>query len=187
MTRSHLNARIRPIRLVVFDVDGVLTDGAVRLTSRGQEIKSFHVHDGSGMKYLQRAGVGIALLSGRRSAAVDHRARELGIRYVLQGYKSKIKGLDRLVARARVPARVMCFVGDDLPDVPVMRRVGLAVAVANARPEVRRIAHWTTRREGGHGAAREVAEKILKTQGHWGRIVARYGLPFQGRLSKEPL
>ena len=176
MKRSSLNARIRRIRLVVLDVDGVLTDGSIRLTDSGREIKVFHAHDGTGIKYLERAGIRTAVLSGRTSEAVNHRARELGIRYVLQGYKRKLDGWKILLRRCRVRPEEVCCVGDDLPDIPVMAHAGLAVAVANARPEVRAVAHWVTTVSGGHGAVREVAEKILNAQGKWGAIIARYDL-----------
>ena len=169
-------ARIRRVKLVVFDVDGVLTDGAILVMPDGREIKSFNVLDGVGIKYLERAGIVTAILSGRTAKAVNHRARELGIRHVLQGYKRKLDGLARLARRARIPPERMCFVGDDLPDIPVMRKVALAVAVAGARPEVIRAAHWVTRAGGGAGAAREIAEKILKAQGKWRGVTARYGL-----------
>jgi len=175
-----LSTRIRRIRLVAFDVDGVLTDGTFGLTGGGGEIKFFHVHDGSAIKYLHRAGIRTALLSGRRARAVEHRAKELGIPFVLLGFKFKVEGLEKLIHRAQLPAGQICFVGDDLPDIPVMVKVGLAVAVANARPEVRRIAHWTTRAAGGRGAVREVAERILKIQRKWAQIVARYGLTARG-------
>ena len=183
MKRSDLNARIRRIRLVAFDVDGVLTDGSILLSAGGSEIKVFNVQDGVGIKYLERAGIRTAILSGRRSRAVDRRAAELGIRIVLQGYKRKIEGLKKLVEKSRVTLKEICFVGDDLPDIPVMGEVGLAVAVPDARPEVRRLAHWVTRCLGGCGAAREVAEKILKGQGKWGGIIARYGLSARGRAA----
>ena len=187
MKRPTLATRMKRIRLVAFDCDGVLTDGTIRITSTGREIKSFSVLDGTGIKWLQRAGLQTAILSGRKSRAVTLRAGELGIRHVLQGVKLKTNGLRTLLARSKVAPEEICFVGDDLPDIPVMRRVGLAVAVADARPEVRRIAHWTTRAKGGRGAVREVAEKILKLQSKWGALVARYGLRYRGRLAGEAL
>ena len=161
-------------------MDGVLTDGSILLMPDGREIKCFNVADGTGIKYLERAGIVTAILSGRSAKAVNHRARELGIRYVLQGYKRKLDGLARLARRAGIPPERMCFVGDDLPDIPVMRKVAFAVAVADARPEVIRAAHWVTRARGGRGAAREVAEKILKAQGKWRGIIARYELADDG-------
>jgi 3-deoxy-D-manno-octulosonate 8-phosphate phosphatase (KDO 8-P phosphatase) len=174
--RDNLGERVRRVRLVVFDVDGVLTDGTIWLMPDGREMKAFNALDGTGIKYLERAGIATAILSGRRSGAVNHRAREVGMRYVLQGYKRNLAGLTKLARLAKVPPERMCFVGDDLPDIPVMERAGFAVAVAGARPEVIRAAHWVTATSGGRGAAREVAEKILKAQGKWHPIIARYGL-----------
>jgi 3-deoxy-D-manno-octulosonate 8-phosphate phosphatase (KDO 8-P phosphatase) len=174
--QKKLEDRIRRVKLVAFDADGVLTDGTIYLMPDGRELKAFNALDGTGIKYLERAGIVTAVLSGRRSAAVNRRAREVGTRYVLQGYKRKLAGLAKLARRAKVPPERMCYVGDDLPDIPVMRKVGFAVAVAGARPEVIRAAHWVTERGGGRGAAREVAEKILKAQGKWRSIIARYGL-----------
>ena len=180
MTKQTLDQRIRAIRLVAFDVDGVLTDGSIIWTGSGEEIKVFDAHDGAGIKYLERAGIKTAILSARQSKPVTLRAKELGIRYVLQGYKLKVPGLEELVNRSKVPPHEICYVGDDLADIPVMREVGLAVAVANARPEVKRKAQWVTRASGGRGAVREIAEKILRSQKLWGRIVARYGLKGRG-------
>ena len=176
MTGLALNSRLKRVELVVLDVDGVLTDGTFGITGSGREIKFFHAHDGAGIKYLRRAGIRVALLSGRAAPAVKHRAKELGIRHVFQGYKYKLEGLEKLVHQTEVRPERICFVGDDLPDIPVMNRVGLAVAVVNARPEVLKTAHYVTRAEGGRGAVREICEKILKAQGKWGKIIARYGL-----------
>lgn len=181
MSPKELRTRIRRIRLVAFDCDGVLTDGAIQIAANGSETKVFNVYDGSGIKCLQRAGLLTAILSGRTAAAVTHRANELDIPYVLQGYKIKLEGLEKLARRSKTRLEAICYVGDDLPDIPVMRKVGLAVAVASARPEVRRAAHWVTRARGGAGAVREVAEKILKGQGRWNEIIARYGLEVRGR------
>ena len=183
MKKTSLQARIRRIRLVAFDVDGVLTDGSILLSGGGAEIKVFHAHDGAGIKYLERAGIRTAILSGRRSQAVSRRARELGIRYLLQGFKVKLKGLEKLVRQTKTGLEEICFVGDDLPDIPVMQAVGLAACVADARPEVRRVAHIVTHARGGHGAVRELAEQILKVQARWGGIVARYGLNARGSIA----
>ena len=181
MTKPSLTALMKRVEMVVLDVDGVLTDGTFGVTDGGEEIKFFHTQDGSGIKYLQRAGIPVAILSGRSAKAVERRAKELGIRWVLQGHKYKLEGLERLAHESGLSADRMCYVGDDLPDIPVMRQVRLAVAVPNARPETRRIAHWTTRAHGGRGAVREVAERILKAQGKWGEIFARYGLVARAR------
>lgn len=176
MNARERKQRIEGVRLVIFDCDGVFTDGTICLGADGREAKMFNVYDGSGIKYLQRGGLKTAILSGRSAAAVTHRAKELKIRHVLQGYKDKLAGLKQLLRKTRVKAEEVCYVGDDLPDLPVMRVVGLAVAVANARPEVRRAADCVTRARGGAGAVREVAEMILKAQGKWGGIMTRYEL-----------
>lgn len=174
--RNDLNARLKRVRLVIFDVDGVLTDGGIYLMPDGAEVKRFNVLDGTGIKYLDRAGIRTCVLSGRRSRATTQRARELDMTPVLQGYKRKIEGFHKILRQTGFAAEDACMVGDDLPDIPVLREVGLAVAVANARPEVRAMAHWVTTTCGGFGAAREIAERILKTQGKWGEIVGRYGI-----------
>jgi 3-deoxy-D-manno-octulosonate 8-phosphate phosphatase (KDO 8-P phosphatase) len=173
---SELNAKLRRVRMVVLDCDGVLTDGTIYLDSAGRETKAFSVVDGSGIKYLQRAGIQVAILSGRSAKAVDYRAKELDIAFVYQGYKVKLDGLAKLIKRSGIPAEAICYLGDDLPDIPVMREVGLGIAVADARPEVRRMADWVARTEGGRGVVREVGERILKAQKKWGDIIARYGL-----------
>ncbi len=187
MKKADLERRMKQVRLVVFDVDGVLTDGSILIGADGGEIKAFNVHDGSGIKYLQRAGIGTAILSGRSSPAVDQRAKELDIPHVFQGCRFKVESLAELVNASKVSPRDMCFIGDDLPDIPVMREVGLAVSVPNARPEVKRIAHLVTRAGGGHGAVREVAERLLRAQRKWGRIVARYGLRGSGGAKRGAL
>ncbi|HUW35075.1 MAG TPA: HAD-IIIA family hydrolase [Planctomycetota bacterium] len=162
------------IKMVIFDVDGVLTDGSIMLDSVGVETKRFNVQDGTGIKYLLRAGICVAFLTGRQSAAVGFRAKELGAIEIIQGAKQKLPCYRALIERHGLTDEEVCYVGDDLPDVPVMRRVGLPVAVANAQPEAIKEARFVTKAAGGRGAAREVAEKILKDQGLWDSIVARY-------------
>jgi len=173
--RSELVARMKRVKMVIFDVDGVLTDGAIYLDDRGVETKVFHVHDGAGIKYLRRAGLKVALLSGRETEATRVRAQELGIDEVAQGAHRKIDVLPKILKRHGLTTEEVCYVADDLTDLPVLRAVGLAVAVAGARPEVRRAAHYVTKTPGGKGAAREIAEKIIKAQGKWKQIMARYG------------
>ena len=162
------------IKLVIFDVDGVLTDGAIVLDYAGGEQKNFNVQDGTGINYLQRGGIRVAFLTGRRSPVVVFRAHELGVEDVIQGAKDKLAPYAKLLEKRGLHDDEVCYVGDDLPDVPVMRRVGLPIAVADARPEVIELAKYVTRAPGGKGAAREVAEKILKEQGLWETIIARY-------------
>jgi len=168
------------IELLVLDVDGVLTDGGITLTEDGQEIKTFHVRDGSGMKYWQRAGRKLAMISGRGSPAVLARAEELGVQAVRLNAKDKLPALEEVLADLGVLAERTAVVGDDLPDLPMMRHCGFAAAVADAVDEVRRAAAYVTVRPGGAGAVREVIELILRGSGDWDKIMARY-LPGEER------
>ena len=156
--------RARRIRLLALDVDGVLTDGRLYLSPAGEELKVFHVRDGSGLVAVQRAGITVAIISGRDSAAVSRRAAELGIRHVRQGVADKGAELDRLLADLAIePAETAC-VGDDTPDLPMLRRAGLAIAVADAHPALVEAAHWTTAAPGGRGAVREVCDLLLSAR-----------------------
>jgi 3-deoxy-D-manno-octulosonate 8-phosphate phosphatase (KDO 8-P phosphatase) len=152
----------RAIRLLVLDVDGVLTDGRLYYGPRGEALKVFDVHDGHGIVQLQRAGIAVAVISGRRSSMVSARCRELGVRHVFQGASDKLAVLERLLKRLKVTAAECACVGDDLPDLALMERVGLSFAVADAMPAVRRRADRTTRARGGRGAVREVCEQLLR-------------------------
>jgi 3-deoxy-D-manno-octulosonate 8-phosphate phosphatase (KDO 8-P phosphatase) len=156
------------IRLLVLDVDGVLTDGRLYFGPRGEALKAFHARDGFGIRQLIGAGVEVAVISGRRSAAVSARCRELGIARVLQGAGDKLAAFERLRKRARVAASACACVGDDVPDVPLFRVVGLAFAVADAHPEARRAAHHVTLLPGGRGAVREVCDRLLAAQARKG-------------------
>jgi len=164
--------RFTRIRLLLLDVDGVLTDGRVTYTDAGQELKAFHVRDGSGVKFWRRAGGRVAILSGRSSPAVVRRAKELGIDPVVQGADEKLPALRRILRETGMTPDQACAVGDDLPDLPVLTRCGLAVAVADAAPEVRAAAHLVTAAAGGHGAVREAVEWLMRGQGTWDRVVA---------------
>jgi 3-deoxy-D-manno-octulosonate 8-phosphate phosphatase (KDO 8-P phosphatase) len=152
----------RAIRLLVLDVDGVLTDGRLYYGPRGEALKVFHVHDGHGIARLQRAGVAVAVISGRRSPMVSTRCRELGVRHVFQGVSEKLPVLERLLKRLKITAAECACVGDDLPDLPLMERAGLSFAVADAVAAVRARADRTTRARGGRGAVREVCELLLR-------------------------
>ncbi len=165
---------LEAIRAVILDVDGVLTDGGIIIGDDGAEMKRFHAHDGAGIKYLLRSGIQVALLSGRRCEAVERRARELGIAHIRQGAKDKLPVYEELLTELGLPDEAVCYVGDDLTDIPVLRRAGVAVAVASARPEVRAVADEVTEAPGGQGAVRELAERLLKAQGKWETILARY-------------
>jgi len=163
--------RLKTIRIMILDVDGVLTTGEVMLDSRGREIKRFDVKDGLGIRLLQKAGIQTAIATGRRSEALGHRCRELGIELLYDGLKNKVPVVESISARTGLTARQMAFAGDDLPDLPLMRRVGLAIAVADAHPLVRSHAQLVTRAPGGRGAVREICEHILKAQGLWDNII----------------
>ena len=146
-------------------MDGVLTDGRVYYGARGEQLQCFNIKDGHGLKSLARAGVAVAIISGRRSAAVTRRCRELGIRHVVQGSRDKVRDFRALAAKLGVTAAQCAFVGDDVPDVPLLREVGLAFAVADAHPAARAAAHHTTRGAGGSGAVREVCDRLLAAHG----------------------
>jgi 3-deoxy-D-manno-octulosonate 8-phosphate phosphatase (KDO 8-P phosphatase) len=162
------------IRLAVFDVDGVLTDGRLILGSGGEEHKSFHVHDGLGLVLLQRAGIKVAVISARSSNIVAERMASLGVEFVYQGQENKRETLAALMRELDVQAGQTLFVGDDLVDLPAMQEAGLAVAVADAHPFVRSHADWVTTRRGGAGAVRETCEMLLDAQGHLDRICREY-------------
>lgn len=155
------------IRLLVLDVDGVMTDGRIYLDGRGEEIKVFNVRDGYGLKRLMKAGVEVALITGRSSQAVERRCEELGVVEVHQGVVDKGALLDELIRSRGLEQRDVCCVGDDLPDLPLLNRAGLAVAVADAAAEVRGAAALITKSKGGRGAVREVCEIILTAKGLW--------------------
>ena len=166
MAARKRTATLRPllaanIRLLVLDVDGVLTDGSLYYGARGEALKAFHVRDGHGIKLIQAAGVRVAVISGRKSAAVARRCRELGIRHVLQGIDNKSAALSRLLQQLQFSAGQVACIGDDTPDIPVFARAAFAVAVADAHPLARAAAHRVTRLTGGRGAVREVCDWLL--------------------------
>ncbi|NOZ24278.1 MAG: HAD-IIIA family hydrolase [Planctomycetes bacterium] len=165
---------IEDIKLISLDMDGVLSDGRIVVTDQGWEMKEFDVHDGHGIRMLYRAGLQAAIISGRESKAVAIRARDLGIEHCYLGIHNKIEALTEILAKVNLREDEVCVVGDDLPDMPIMRRCGYPVAVANARPEVKAIAAYVTTAHGGRGAVREVIEMVLKTQGKWDGVMARY-------------
>jgi 3-deoxy-D-manno-octulosonate 8-phosphate phosphatase (KDO 8-P phosphatase) len=162
---GKLTARAKAIAFLLLDVDGVLTDGTVTFTSDGHEVKSFHIHDGHGIKQLSRAGVEVGLLSGRNSSMVDRRAKELGIVEVHQGVENKVVVFDALLARRGLRDGQIAYVGDDLPDLPILKRVGLAVVVRNGHDAIKRFAHYVTAKRGGEGAVREVTDLLLRAKG----------------------
>jgi len=156
------------------DCDGVLTDGRLWLTSDGDEQKAFHARDGQGISLLHRAGLRTGIITGRTSSAVDRRAQDLKMSYVRQYAKDKIKALDEILADAGVARDECAYIGDDVADIPVMRRVGFAVAVSDAVEETKQAAHYVTALKGGQGAVREVCDLILKAQGRWDELMERF-------------
>ena len=166
--------RAASVRLAVFDVDGVLTDGRVILGDDGFEYKAFHTHDGHGLRMLQDSGIEVAIITGRTSVVVSRRAEELRVRHLMQGRRDKRPALEELAARLGVPLAATAYVGDDLVDLPAMRAAGLGVAVASATAPVRAHAHHVTRRGGGDGAAREVCELLMAARGTLEHACAPY-------------
>ena len=148
-----------------------MTDGRIVYDGSGGELKSFHIRDGQGIRLLQRAGIKVGIITGRKSKAVEVRARELGIDPVLQKIQDKGRALQRILMREKLRAEEVCYAGDDLVDIPVLGSVGLAVTVPDAPAEVKSFVHYTTKRTGGGGAVREITEMILKAQGKWGKLV----------------
>jgi 3-deoxy-D-manno-octulosonate 8-phosphate phosphatase (KDO 8-P phosphatase) len=172
--RRDLNARLKKIRCLLMDVDGVLTDGKLHFTSDGQEFKTFDIQDGHGIAMAQRVGLRIGFISGRPSAATAKRAADLGVSIVLQSPSNKADMVAEVLTKHKLQPDEVAFVGDELVDLPALRRAGLAVAVPNAVAEVKAIAHYTTKRRGGDGAVREVIELILNAQGKWAEAIAKY-------------
>jgi 3-deoxy-D-manno-octulosonate 8-phosphate phosphatase (KDO 8-P phosphatase) len=166
--------RARAIELVIFDVDGVLTDGSLYLGDDGQEYKAFNSKDGHGMVMLRESGVTLAVITGRRSEVVRIRMESLGIEHLYQGRRDKLPAYEALKERVELDDSRIAYVGDDVVDLPVMRRVGLAIAVADAHPLVLAHAHWRTSAPGGRGAARDVCEFLLDAQGKLDALYARY-------------
>jgi 3-deoxy-D-manno-octulosonate 8-phosphate phosphatase (KDO 8-P phosphatase) len=162
------------IRLLLFDVDGVLTDGVVVMHADGSESKRFHIRDGAAMVWAQRAGLSVGLLSARSSAATSQRAAQLAIRIVVQGVASKLGAYERILKDAGLQDDAVAYMGDDLLDLPVLARAGLSAAPADAAPEVRERVDWISAAGGGHGAARELIEVVLRAQQRWDGVVREY-------------
>lgn len=162
---SRLTEKLSVVRLVAFDVDGVFTDGRFYLSNDGVESKAFHTQDGYGIRQLLDKGIGVAVISGRTSVAVEKRMSELGVRHVVQGCADKIAAFDDIVQRLKLSATQCAYVGDDIPDIPLLEHAGVAIAVANAVRPVRDRCDLTTAASGGRGAVREVCELLLAAQG----------------------
>lgn len=171
---AEIMARAARVRLVVFDVDGVLTDGRLIMGEGGEEYKVFHSRDGQGIVMLRDAGLQVAIISGRSSPVVSERMAALGVEWVFQGESRKLPVFESLLSRLGLAPEEAAYVGDDLPDISILARSGLAVTVADAHPDTSRYAHWQTRLPGGRGAAREVCDLVLQAQGLLGAQMEHY-------------
>ncbi len=169
-----MSRRAKAIKMLVLDVDGVMTDGRLFYGPGGQEFTVFHILDGHGIKMAIRSGLSLAIITGRESEAVAQRARELGILEIHQKAVDKLSVFQGLLARSGLEASQVACMGDDLLDLPLLRRAGLAISVPDAVDEVRAAAHYVTRRSGGQGAVREAIELLLKAQAHWPAVLERY-------------
>lgn len=174
MKDKALLNKLKHIRLLLLDVDGVLTDGSIIYNDHGSETKIFNAKDGLGLRLVMSVGIDVGIVTGRRSKALRHRCENLGIRFLFDGVGNKGKMLTEIVAQTGIGPEQAAFVGDDLPDLPLMKEVGLAIAVADAHGIIRQKADWTTKAPGGHGAVREVCETLLAAKGVWDEIVGRY-------------
>lgn len=170
----EIDSRARALRLLLFDVDGVLTDGRILLHADGSESKQYHIRDGSGLVWARRAGLLTGLLSARSSLSTTQRAQQLGIPIVRQGVDEKLTAYEQILAEHGLTDAEVAFMGDDLLDLPVLTRVGLSCAPADAAPEVRTRVHWVSGLNGGAGAVRELVELVLRAQGRWQAIIERY-------------
>lgn len=173
-TKKQIEAVAKNIKLLILDVDGVLTDGGIILDNNGNELKKFHVRDGHGIKMLQRAGIRVAIITGRDSSVVNRRARELGIKEVYQKCHKKTVAYDHLLQKTGLSDKETAYVGDDVVDIPLFKRVGLPVAVADAEKEAKDKAMLITKNSGGRGAVREVCDLILKANGKWKALLDEY-------------
>lgn len=171
---AHILEKAKKLKLLILDVDGVLTDGRLYFDNDGTEYKCFHARDGHGLKLLQKTGVKVAVISGRKSNSVELRMKSLGIDYVYQGHEDKLGAFAELLESAGIAAEQAAYVGDDLLDLPIMKRVGLAIAVNDANFAVKERADWCTGLSGGLGAVREVCDLIMQAQGSFGKVLDYY-------------
>ena len=178
MTSAQINSRAKKVKLLLMDVDGVLTDGRIYYVPSPHggmfETKTFHSRDGLGLRFAIEAGLRTGIISGRSSPVVEHRAKELGLHFVQEAALDKLDPYEKILKAAGMKDEQVCFMGDDIVDLPVLRRVGLAVAVANCDSSLKRHVHYTTRQPGGLGAVRETVELILSAQGKWKSIAKKF-------------
>lgn len=169
-----LREQAKKIRCVICDVDGVLTDGLIYLDNHGNELKAFNIQDGLGLKLLMAAGIEVAVITTSRNAVIDHRMQQLGIQHYFKGQFDKRSAYEQLKAKLGFNDDVFAYIGDDLPDIPIIRQVGLGIAVANAMAQVKKFATWHTQASGGRGAVREVCDFILNAQNKQDKALGDY-------------
>lgn len=172
--KKNLQEKLQNIKMLILDVDGVMTDGRVIMDDNGREIKNFDVRDGHGIKLIQRYGIKVVLLTGRKSAVVLHRAHDLEIKEVHQKVFNKKEVLLKILKKNKLTAAGAAFIGDDIVDIPVLKAVGFSAAVANALDVVKKSVDYVTQKKGGRGAVREVCDMLLQAQGKWPEIAAKY-------------
>ena len=173
-TTKQIGERAARVKLLVLDVDGVLTDGRIIMDHEGRESKAFDVRDGHGIKLLRGAGIEVAVLTGRSSPVVQHRADDLGIPWLRQGVDDKVKAYEEIARKTGIAEDETCFIGDDLVDIPLLKRVGFPIVVADGAPEAKERALYVTQSPGGRGAVREVCDLLLQARGQWDEILRRY-------------
>ena len=174
MIPNEILERAKRIKILVVDIDGVMTDGRIVYSGYGEELKFFDVTDGFGTTLLSRGGIKTVIITAKKSKIVKHRARDLKVAHAYQGFLDKLTPFNDLLKRFKVTPEEVCFIGDDLIDIPVLKRVGFAVAVPNALDEVKESVHYTTQKPGGRGAVREICDLLLKAQDKWALATSKY-------------
>lgn len=169
-----ITQRAIAIKMLLLDVDGVLTDGKLYFSNSGDELKTFNIQDGLGIKLLQRNGIAVGIVTGKRSQLVANRAKDLGIEIVVQGREDKLVAIREIISNSDTQLNEVAYMGDDLPDLSAIKAVGLGMTVANGVGEVKEEAHWISQYQGGHGAVREACEMLLMAQGKWERLLQDY-------------
>ena len=171
---NNLVEKARNIKCLICDVDGVLTDGLIFLDNHANELKAFNIQDGMGLVLLRAAGIEVAVITTSKNAVIDHRMKQLGIIHYFTGEVEKLTAFEKLKAQLGLTNEQFAYAGDDLPDLPIIRQVGLGVAVANAVPQIKEFAAWTTEKHGGRGAVREICDLILTAQGKFDQALEKY-------------
>jgi len=171
---KNLKEKLKKIKMLILDVDGVMTDGRIIMDDEGRQLKNFDVRDGHGLKIIQRYGIKVVILTGRKSEVVNHRAHDLEIKEIYQGALNKKEVFQKILIKHKLAASAVAFVGDDIIDIPVLRQVGFSAAVADAVDVVKKSVHYITKHKGGRGAVREICEMILQSQGKWQEIAGKY-------------